>query len=237
MALARRTRVVITGAVLLVIVAGAAGAYFFFAGGDEPPPAALSGNSGSDVEAPSSISGTWTVVAGDDADPSFAGYRVTETAFGVGRPSEAVGRTQGVDGSVTIDGTTIEAAELTVDLSKLASDDGRRDNVLRGRALETNEHPTASFRLTQPIELGDIPTPGDPRSVTAVGELTLHGVTEPVSIPLEAALVSGSEPRIEIAGGVEIAMADFAIEPPNVAGVVAVQDRGTIEVHLFLGPA
>jgi polyisoprenoid-binding protein YceI len=227
---------VLLAGVVLVAAGAATGAYwFFFAGGDEPPPAALSGAEpdGGEGDAPGSISGTWTVVPGDETEPSFAGYRVNETAFGVGRPSEAVGRTQGVDGSITIDGTTIADAELTVDLSTLASDDRRRDNVLRGRALETDRHPTATFRLTEPIDLGAIPATGERRSVDAVGDLTLHGVTRTVTMPLEAALVDGGS-RIEVAGAVEIAMADFDIEPPNVAGVVTVADRGTVEVHLFL---
>ncbi|MGH9116906.1 MAG: YceI family protein [Acidimicrobiales bacterium] len=245
MAVARRTRaILLVTALLVVAVAGAAVYYFFFAG-DAPPPAALSEPVGDDTaagdgaEGPTSLDGTWVVLTRaetDEAD-SFAGYRVTETVLGVGRPREAVGRTRQVDGMVAIDGTTITAAEVTADLSTLLSDDGRRDDVLRGRGLETREFPTTSFRLTEPIELGTIPAPGERRSVTAVGELTLHGATRTVSIPLEAAIIGGSEPRIEIAGGVEIDMADFAIEPPNVAGVVTVEDRGTVEVHLYLAPA
>ena len=233
---------VIAAAVLLVAGLGVGVYWFFFAGGDAPPRVTLSESdesSGSgagpgDGGGPASISGTWTVVPGDASDPSFAGYRVSETVFGVGRPSEAVGRTQDVSGSVTIEGTTIEAAEFTADLSTLASDDTRRDNVLRGRGLEISSHPTATFRLTEPIELAGVPAPGERQRVEAEGELTLHGVTQPVTIPLDTALLGGSEPMIEVAGAVEIAMADYAIEPPNVAGVVTVEDRGTIEVHLFL---
>jgi polyisoprenoid-binding protein YceI len=235
----RRTRVVvIVVAAAALLMGGAAVAYFFLFGGDEPPPVSLSGGDGGAggdaAAAPESISGTWVVVDGDGSNGSFVGYRVTETLFGLGRPSEAVGRTRGVEGTVTIDGTTIASADLTADLSSLSSDDGRRDNVLRGRALETSRHPTASFRLTEPIEIDGIPAPGDPRSITASGELTLHGVTQPVEIPLQAALVGGDEPMIEVAGGLEIAMADFGIEPPSIAGVVTVDDRGTFEVHLFL---
>jgi hypothetical protein len=42
---------------------------------------------------------------------------------------------------------------------------------------------------------------------------------------------------IELAGSVPIAMADFEIEPPSVAGFVTVEDRGTLEFKLRLEPA
>jgi polyisoprenoid-binding protein YceI len=231
----RRSRVLLLVAAAAVVVAAAAGGYFFF-GGDEPPPAELS-SAGGDAgggDSPEAIEGTWQVVSGTDDDPTFAGYRVTETALGIGRPTEAVGRTRDVEGTITIEGTTITAAEFTVDVSTLQSDESRRDGVLRSRGLELDEFPTAAFALTEPIDLGELPAPGEPVSVTAVGDLTLHGQTQRVSVPLDTVLAVESDPRIEVAGGGEIALADFGIEPPSVSGVVTVEDRGTFEVHLFL---
>lgn len=233
----RRRTLLIVALGIVVLVAGA-GAYYFFLGGDEPPRAALSTGSGEATgETPESLDGTWTVEPGDGANPTFAGYRVTETVLGVGRSTEAVGRTAEVAGMITIEGTTVDAARFTANLAALRSDESRRDQVIRGRGPETDRFPEATFRLTEPIELEELPAPGQPLEITAVGELTLHGETRTVSIPLDAVLTVDSAPRIEVAGGVEIEMADFGIEPPNVGGFVTVEDRATIEVHLFLAPA
>jgi polyisoprenoid-binding protein YceI len=234
-----RKRLILIGVIVGVVLLAGAGAWYFFLGGDEPPPAALTESSGEDAgsgsaEAPDSLDGPWATVPGDQANPTFAGYRVTETVLGVGRSSEAVGRTTSVDGTLTISGTEVTEAEFTADLSGLQSDESRRDSVLRDRGLQTAQFPEATFRLTEPIDLQELPAPGEAISVTATGELTLHGETRPISMPLQAVLTADSEPRIEIAGGVEIAMADYGIEPPSVGGFVTVEDRGTIEVHLVL---
>ena len=47
------------------------------------------------------------------------------------------------------------------------------------------------FALTQPIELGRVPAEGETIAAMAMGDLTLHGVTRGVSIPLEGQLSNG----------------------------------------------
>ncbi len=234
----RRTLLLLIAGLVVVGVIGVGGYLFLFGGSDAPPPAELSGTgeqAGDDgANEPAGIDGNWQVVAGETSDPTFVGYRVSETLLGVNRRNEAVGRTNEVQGTVTITGTTVEAVELTANLETLQSDETRRDTALRSRGLEIDEFPTATFTLTDPIDLGQLPSAGQAVNVTAVGELTLHGVTSDVSVPLEAVLVAGSTPQIEIVGSLEISMADFEIEPPNVGGVVSVDDRGTLELHVFL---
>ena len=105
------------------------------------------------------IAGTWTVdpTVGsfDDFSGSFVGYRVQEELASVGA-TEAVGRTPDVTGTLTVDGTSITAAEFTADLTTLQSDEGNRDRQLGRQGLETGTYPTATFTLTQPIELGSV---------------------------------------------------------------------------------
>ena len=83
------------------------------------------------------IAGTWTVdpTVGsfDDFSGSFVGYRVQEELASVGA-TEAVGRTPDVTGTLTVDGTTITAAEFTADLTTLQSDEGNRDGSSGARA-------------------------------------------------------------------------------------------------------
>lgn len=61
-------------------------------------------------------------------------------------------------------------------------------------------------------------------------QLTLHGVTKDVSIPLKAQH-SGSV--IQIAGPLQITFADYGITPPNSFAVLSVADTGTLELQLF----
>jgi polyisoprenoid-binding protein YceI len=180
------------------------------------------------------IEGTWTVDASvgsfDDFSGSFVGYRVKETLASIGA-TEAVGRTPDVTGSVTIEGTAITAAEFTVDLTTLRSDSDRRDGQLRRQALETEQFPTATFRLTSPADLGSVPAEGATVDVTVTGDLTLHGVTKTVEIPLQARLAGGV---VTIAGSLPIAFAEYSITPPSAGIVLSVEDRGVMELQLQL---
>ncbi len=44
--------------------------------------------------------------------------------------------------------------------------------------METSVYPTATFTLTEPIDLGTLPDANADVTATATGELTLHGVTK-----------------------------------------------------------
>ena len=170
------------------------------------------------------IDGTWMVAEGSEA-----GYRVREQLARLPAQSDAVGRTPDVTGTVVIDGTSVTAASFEVDLTTLTSDEERRDNRIRTDGLETDTFPTATFELTSPIDLGA--TPDESVRVTADGELTIHGVTKPVSIPIEAALRGD---RVELVGALTFPMADFDIDPPNIGGFVTVEDDATMEFKIVL---
>ena len=198
-----------------------------------PRPAAAPGSSQA-TGAQGGISGTWTVDPSvgsfDDFTGSFVGYRVQETLASIGA-TEAVGRTPGVTGSMTVDGSTITAADFAADLTGLRSDNDRRDGQLRRQALETDRFPTASFKLTAPVDLGAPPAEGATVEVTAAGDLTLHGVTKAVEIPLQARLEGGV---VTVAGSLPITFADYAIAKPESMMVLSVEDSGTLEVQLQL---
>jgi polyisoprenoid-binding protein YceI len=173
-----------------------------------------------------SLEGTWSVVAGE----SFVGYRVGEELARIGTTT-AVGRTVEVSGTLVYDGAAITTVEIEADMTALQSDDDRRDRTLRNQSIETASFPTASFVLTQPIALDVAPEEGVPIAVTAVGELTLHGVTRAIEIPLEGQLTSGA---VVVVGSAEILFADYDIEEPSALAVISVQDHGTIEFQLIL---
>src|SRR4051812_9585292 len=129
--------------------------------------------------APGSIEGTWK-----PAPTSQAGYRVKEVLFGQG--ATAVGRTNAITGELVISGTKVNNASFTVDLTKVSSDQARRDGQFQGRIMDTRSHPNATFKLTSPIDLGNIPADQQQASYTATGDLTLRSTTKSVSFPLKA---------------------------------------------------
>jgi polyisoprenoid-binding protein YceI len=237
----RKTRVAVGAAVVLVIVLAAGGfAFWQLFGGTDPPPVALnptSSASGSTQTATGSSSGTWTIdnTSGSLAEgtSSFAGYRVKEELAGTGA-NTAVGRTQNVSGSLTIDGTTITAMQVTVDMTTLQSDDSRRDERLRTDGLQTEQFPTATFTLTKPIEVGSVPKEAQTIQAVAVGDLTLHGVTRSVEVSIQAQR-SGDE--IEAIGSVDVALTDYGIDAPTGFLVLSIANTGTIELHLLFQPA
>lgn len=233
-------------AVVVVVIIGVA--WYFFIRDDSEPPLELTptttgadgsadpSTTGGDPAGGESPDGDWIVsresAAGDAV--SVVGYRVTEKLARLPARSDAVGRTELVAGTLTVEGTSITAVEVTADLTGLESDVDRRDESLTSKGLETDTFPEANFTLTEPIELGEVPATGEDVSVTAVGDLTLHGVTRSVEVAIDArwsADESGEE--IEVVGSTPIVMADYDIEPPSVGGIVDVDDNGTMEFQLF----
>jgi polyisoprenoid-binding protein YceI len=171
------------------------------------------------------LNGTWEIAAGGE---SFVGYRVKEELARVGTFT-AVGRTSSVTGTLEFDGSAITAVQVTADLTGLTSDSTMRDGQLKRQALETNTYPTATFVLTQPIQLNATPANGETIAATAVGDLTLHGITRGISIPLEGQLTGG---YAVIVGSLDLTFADFGIQQPTSGMVLSIEDHGVLELQL-----
>ncbi|MBX3032054.1 MAG: YceI family protein [Chloroflexi bacterium] len=192
-----------------------------------------------DPAAPGTISveGVWAVdpsigsfhYAADDFSGSWAGYRVQEELAGIGGTT-AVGRTPDISGTLTIAGTQVTAAQLEVDLTTLQSDESMRDGQLGQQGIQTDQFPTATFVLTQPIELGAIPATGEDISFTATGDLTLHGVTKSVDIEMHAALQGEV---IAASGSLTFTWDDFGMDQPSSMRVVSLADDVTMEFQVF----
>lgn len=246
-------RVLIVVMALAVLGAGAGGTWYFFQrNADAPGPVSLAEAvaSASTPAAPSTtpsgssatsatpaispaasantsedgLTGTWAV----DAPNSFVGYRVREQLALVGATT-AVGRTSDVKGSLEFDGSAVTAVEVEANLRTLTSDDNRRDGQLRQQALETNRYPMATFTLTEAIAIAEVPAESTPLALTAVGELTLHGVTREVELALEGVLANST---LVVVGSLEVVFADYGIARPRSTLVLSVEDRGVMEFQL-----
>lgn len=171
------------------------------------------------------LTGTWVL---SDQGESFAGYRIEEELASIGS-NTAVGRSSAIEATLEFDGSAITSVEVVVDMTQLTSDDSRRDGQLETRAIETNSFPTATFALTSPINLDTVPEEGVPIAMTAVGDLTLHGVTRSVEVALEGQRAGG---LLIVIGSVDIALVDYDIEPPTGFSVLSVADAGVMEFQL-----
>lgn len=218
---------ILLGAIALGIV------YFVIFPSSAPARLALADSkspSASATAASSASTGTWTVASG-----SQAGYRVRETLAFVGAPSDAVGRTSSVHGTVTIAGSgsnlSVSAASLTVDVNTLTSDRAMRDQRIHSTGLQSDRYPTATFVLNNPFALPADASNGQAVTVSAVGQLTIHGVTQTVTIPIQARL-NGS--RIQLVGSITFPFSEFGMTPPSIGGFVSVQDNATMEFAINL---
>lgn len=236
--------------VAVIVVGGAFGVWYYLIRDDTPPPASLpdrpgaegdaSGGGGSGVGgsggsggSDGTADGEWSVVQGDEV---FAGFRITENFTG-GIDNTAVMHSPEVTGTLAVAGTSIDGVTVEVDLTALESKDSvppgvpgieNRVGQMRGDGLEIDSFPTASFELTEPIVLAGAPAAGEAITAEATGDLTVHGETRSVTIPMEA---RWSGDVIDVAGSLEVALADFGMTPPE-RPFVSVSDSGTLEFQL-----
>lgn len=191
------------------------------------------------VSAAAGIDGVWSVDTSIGAfteacltevcSSTFAGFRIDEELVGVGGVT-VVGRTPGVQGQIAIEGTTVTAGEFVVDMTGLVTDSNARNAAIRSQAIETDAFPTSTFVLTEVLDFGSVDA-GQTVTVDATGNLTVHGVTQNVTIPLTASLESGV---IVVTGQIELALADYGISAPSAPIVASVEDTTVLELQVFL---
>jgi polyisoprenoid-binding protein YceI len=121
------------------------------------------------------------------------------------------------------------STQITVDMTTLRSDKDRRDGQLRGRAIESDRFPISTFDLATPVALPADFLAGD-LTLELPGKLTLHGVVKDVTIAAQARLEADG--TVVVAGSLPILFADYGIDAPSVAGLIAVQDHGTMEFRV-----
>ena len=224
-----KPRILLIGVV--AVVALFAVAYFTLFNTDSPSKLTLE-TKGATAAAPPAgdLAGTWTV-----ADGSVAGYRVREKLAQLPAPSDAVGRTGAITGQVTMTNRggaySCSNANFTVDVSQLKSDQAKRDNKVRSMGLETDKYPQATFAAAGPTLLPDDAVNGKATTVPVQGDLTLHGVTKKVSIPLQ---VQRDGNQIKIVGNYQFSWSDFGMTAPSLLPFVSVTGNPTLEFSLLM---
>ncbi len=207
------------GVLVAAVVVVVGGPFLYFRVIEGPAPARLrlpKAHSSGGAVVP--VDGQWTVGA-----TSQAGYRVNEVLFG--QSNTAVGRTTAVTGRMTIAQRRVTAAAITVDLTKVTSDQSVRDGQFQRRIMDTARFPTAVFTLAAPITLAAVPAVGGTVSERAAGTLAVHGSTRPIVVALSA---RRSPSTIEVSGSIPVQFSDWGIPNPSF-GPASTEDHGLIE--------
>jgi polyisoprenoid-binding protein YceI len=167
------------------------------------------------------------------AEGTTARYKVREQLAGISFPSDAVGTTQSVTGTVVVnpDGS-IDASKskLTVDLRTLKSDQQMRDGYIQGRTLETEKFPMLEFVPRRAVGLS-APLPAGMQAQSGfqlVGDMTLHGVTNEVTWNVVATFGN------EVVGGratTTLQFDTFKLTKPSLARLLSVDDKIELEIE------
>src|SRR5262245_4216184 len=179
--------------------------------------------------APTTAAATWDI----DTAHANAGFRIRHLMV-----SHVRGHLGPVTGTVFIDEQDLSRSrdDVTVDARGIDSRDAKRDDHLRSADfLDVANHPTVTFRSTRV----EAPTGAD-GDLRVTGDLTLHGVTRPLTLEVDALPPAIQDPwgnrRRGVSARGRINRKDWGLKW-NVAieaGGVAVGDEVAIEIDAEL---
>ena len=149
---------------------------------------------------------------------SEAQFTVGEQLAALPLPSEATVHNRALTGEVHLDG---RPSVIQIDLRRFASDQPRRDDFVRRLS---SRQPTATVTIDSIGALPEQYTAGDIVQRRVAGRLKIFDFEGPITFAVEARLDGG---QLSILGTTQFRWADFHVAPPNVLGIVQVQD----EVH------
>ena len=171
---------------------------------------------------PGYLSGTWAI----DPVHSEVGFSVRHLML-----SKVRGRFGSFEGRfVTADDPLASSVEATIDLASIDTNNPDRDAHLRSSDFfDVERHPVMTYRSTavRPVESGFV----------VDGELSLHGVTRPVTLALEVEGFLPSSPfgdtRVGFSASTEINRSDFGISFGIAdAGGVGLSDKVQISLEI-----
>jgi polyisoprenoid-binding protein YceI len=170
---------------------------------------------------------TFTIVP----EQTEASYEVQEKFLNRDLPNMALGKTNAVTGElqVSLDGKPSgKVTKITVDLRTLTSDQSRRDSRIRTQWLESDKYPFAEFTSTDVQGIPDSYTEGQVVSFKLTGDMKIRDVTKPVTFDVKGKLAGDT---ITGSATSKILMKDFGFDPPNVAGMLTVDDGVTVTIN------
>lgn len=136
------------------------------------------------------------------------------------------------EGTATVDGANPKASTLEVTIATKSLDTRNADrdaHVLSADFLDADQYPTVTFKAT------DFDVNGE--TVTVTGDLTIHGVTKSVDVPLDftgEAKDPFGNTRVGFEGSAEILRSDFGLtwNAALETGGFLVADKATLEMQI-----
>lgn len=197
------------------------------------PPAAAAETASANSEIAQTGTVTYVIVP----EKSTVTYEVNETFLDQGNVLKtATGQTAGVTGEIQANfneppSSTI--GTLTVDISGLTSDSGRRDNTIRGRFLESSKYPTVTFVPSSIDGLPQTYQEGVDYPIVIHGDLTIRDTVRPADfeavIRLENDSLSGKATTT-------FKMSDYDFGPISILGMLKTEDDVKITVDFTAQP-
>jgi polyisoprenoid-binding protein YceI len=150
---------------------------------------------------PASVT-TWNI----DPAHSAAEFKVRHMMI-----SNVKGTIKGITGTLTEHATdsTLSSVEATVDVSTIHTGEVQRDGHLKSADFfEVEKHPTMTFKSTKVVPKGE-------GEYAVTGDLTMHGVTKPVTFAVEGPSAPGKDPwgntRIGLTATAKVNRKDFGL--------------------------
>ncbi|HKV56050.1 MAG TPA: YceI family protein [Candidatus Binataceae bacterium] len=138
-----------------------------------------------------------------------------------------------VDGDPNNPGQTGHV-KLVIDATSYDSGNDHRDRAVLSSALETAQYQTISFESIR-LEKVQIDAPGKMGSATVVGNLTLHGTTREMSVPVNASI--SPEGTLIADGQMTFRYTDFGVRAPRLLFALPAGKEVTVEFHVIAEPA
>jgi polyisoprenoid-binding protein YceI len=143
------------------------------------------------------------------------------------------GKTSDVSGTIVADPANPSAAsvEIVINVNALDTGVGMRNKEMRERYLETPKFGTATFKSVSVAGPPSI-APNQPAEINVTGDMTLHGVTKRMIIPVRVVLIPDG--RIHATTSFKIHMPDFGISVPHNL-LVTVNDEVPVRLDVWAG--
>jgi polyisoprenoid-binding protein YceI len=153
---------------------------------------------------------------------SSASYTAHFLAAGQSIPGTVVGETSAVSGEFLLATTptaTLQSLNITVDLRTLDSGSSERDQHVRDDTFDTAKYPYAVFTVARSPVVSGTYRDGQNVKFSLEGQLTLHGITRPVTFAMQVRKQASS---ITGLGSTVIQLQTFGMKDPQLTSIVPV---------------
>lgn len=171
------------------------------------------------------------------AGGSVARYLVQEQLANRNLPNDAIGETSDINGLIVFnsDGEVqADRSKITVNLAALKSDEAKRDNFIKGNSLESNRFPSAEIVITGITGLPwPLPDSGE-ASFQITGNMTVHGVTQPV---IWETLAEFGSDHLTGQSKTVVTFDQFSISKPSLLFILSLNDQIRVELDFVASVA